>query len=261
MYDSWHKKGQGAEFSPRDTQWLVKASQKRAAEREQKAQQGQGGPHHGPIDPKKLREAMVRRLREQTGISDENVLRAMESVPRHEFVQEVFRMQAYEDRPLPIGFGQTISQPSTVALMTQLLRVEKGMRVLEIGTGSGYQASILSHLGCIVYTVERIPELYEATRQLFARKLPMRNIYMRRDDGTLGMQEAAPFDRILVTAGGPEIPKPLVRQLDEGGIMLIPVGDQKRSQRLMQVRREKGTVLVKDVGGAVFVDLIGDHGW
>ncbi len=213
------------------------------------------------VDLRILRRSMVRNLKNNKGITDPLVLEAMNSVPRHEFVQEALRLQAYEDRPLPIGFGQTISQPSTVALMTQLLRVEEGMRVLEIGTGSGYQAAILSFLGCQVYTVERIPELYAATRKLFAQKIPMKNIYMKRDDGTLGMNEAAPFDRILVTAGGPEIPKPLVRQLDEGGIMLIPVGEQKRSQRLMQVRRENGTVLVKDVGAAVFVDLVGSHGW
>ncbi len=213
------------------------------------------------IDPKRLRDTMVRNLQEYSGITDANVLEAMRVVPRHNFVQEAFRMQAYEDRPLPIGFGQTISQPSTVALMTQLLRLERGMRVLEIGTGSGYQSAILAYLGCRVYTVERIPELYAAARTLLMHTMKIKNIYMKKDDGTLGMQEAAPFDRILVTAGGPEIPKPLVRQLDEGGIMLIPVGEQKRSQRLMQVRREKGTVLVKDVGSAVFVDLVGSHGW
>ncbi len=213
------------------------------------------------IDPRILRASMVRNLQENSGITDKNVLAAMNAVPRHDFVQEAFRMQAYEDRPLPIGYGQTISQPSTVALMTQLLRVEKGMRVLEIGTGSGYQAAVLAYLGCRVYTVERIPELFTATRTLLLQQMQFKNIYMKRDDGTLGMEEAAPFDRILVTAGGPEIPKPLVRQLDEGGIMLIPVGEQKRSQRLMQARRENGTVLVKDVGSAVFVDLVGSHGW
>ncbi len=213
------------------------------------------------VDPRILRASMVRNLHENEGITDKNVLAAMNAVPRHAFVQEAFRMQAYEDRPLPIGYGQTISQPSTVALMTQLLRVEKGMRVLEIGTGSGYQAAVLAWLGCRVYTVERIPELFAATKTLLLQTMQYKNIYMKRDDGTLGMQEAAPFDRILVTAGGPEIPKPLVRQLDEGGIMLIPVGEQKRSQRLMQARRENGTVLVKDMGSAVFVDLVGSHGW
>ncbi len=217
--------------------------------------------HKRPGDLRILRSNMVRRLQEMVGIVDTDVLCAMNTVHRHEFVQEVFRMQAYEDRPLPIGYGQTISQPSTVARMTELLRVQKGMRVLEIGTGSGYQAAILAFLGCQVFTIERIPELFAATKTLFAHKVPMKNIYMKLDDGTLGMQEAAPFDRILVTAGGPEIPKPLVRQLDEGGIMLIPVGEKKREQRLMQIRRENGKVLVKDVGAAVFVDLVGSHGW
>ncbi len=213
------------------------------------------------VDPRILRASMVRNLQENAGITDTQVLAAMNAVPRHDFVQEAFRMQAYEDRPLPIGYGQTISQPSTVALMTQLLRVEKGMRVLEIGTGSGYQAAVLAYLGCRVYTVERIPELFAATRVLLTQHMKIKNIYMKKDDGTLGLPEAAPYDRILVTAGGPEIPKPLVRQLDEGGIMLIPVGEQKRAQRLMQVRRENGSVLVKDMGSAVFVDLVGSHGW
>ncbi len=214
---------------------------------------------HG--DLRILRTNMVRNLKDNMGISDQEVLKAMNTVPRHEFVQEAFRMQAYEDRPLPIGHGQTISQPSTVALMTELLCLSRGMRVLEIGTGSGYQAAILAFMGCQVYTVERIPELFAAAKIFFTRKMPMKNIYMKRDDGTLGMQEAAPFDRILVTAGGPEIPKPLISQLDEGGIMLIPVGEQKRSQRLKQVRREKGKIFVQDMGSAVFVDLVGSHGW
>ncbi len=215
---------------------------------------------------KRLRKSMVLSLLENSGIKDEKVLHAMNTVLRHEFVPEAFRRQAYEDRPLPIGFGQTISQPSTVALMTELLKVEEGMRVLEIGTGSGYQATILAFLGCRVYTVERIGELFESTRQFISKQaltknLYMRNIYMKKDDGTEGMAEAAPFDRILVTAGGPIIPKPLVRQLDEGGIMLIPVGEQRRSQRLMQLRRENGSVLAKELGQVVFVDLVGNHGW
>ena len=212
------------------------------------------------IDPKILRANMVHNLQKK-GIVDKEVLLAMNGVPRHEFVQEAFHMQAYEDRPLPIGFGQTISQPYTVALMTQFLCLKKGMRVLEIGTGSGYQAAVLSYLRCKVYTVERIPELFSATRSLLTHKMQLKNIYMKRDDGTLGMSEAAPFDRILVTAGGPEIPKPLVSQLDDNGIMLIPVGIKKRSQRLVQVRKENGSVLVKDLGSAVFVDLVGSYGW
>ncbi len=213
------------------------------------------------VDPQKLRESMVKYLQNQVGITDTKVLAVMNTLPRHDFVQEVFRLQAYEDRPLPIGYGQTISQPSTVALMTQFLEVEAGMRVLEIGTGSGYQAAVLAALGCRVYTVERVPELYSATRALLEQKFNMRNIFMHRYDGTLGMKEAAPFDRILVTAGGPEIPKPLVEQLEDPGLMLIPVGSQKRSQRLVRVRKLNKVVTVADMGQAVFVDLVGNHGW
>ncbi len=213
------------------------------------------------VDPRILRASMVRYLQEKVGVTNQQVLAAMNAIPRHEFVQEAFRLQAYEDRPLPIGYGQTISQPSTVALMTQYLEVERGMRVLEVGTGSGYQAAILSFLGCRVFTVERIPELYSATRVLLENKLNLRQIFMSRDDGTLGMKEAAPFDRILVTAGGPEIPKPLIAQLEDPGIMLIPVGEQKRSQRLVRVRKQNKVVTVADMGQAVFVDLVGNHGW
>ncbi len=213
------------------------------------------------VDPRILRTSMVRYLQEKVGVTDTHVLAAMNAIPRHEFVQEAFRLQAYEDRPLPIGYGQTISQPSTVALMTQYLEVKRGMRVLEVGTGSGYQAAILAYLGCRVFSIERIPELYNATRNLFENKLNIRNIFMRRDDGTLGMAEAAPFDRILVTAGGPEIPKPLIAQLEDPGMMLIPVGEKKRSQRLVRVRKNNNVVTVADMGQAVFVDLVGDHGW
>ncbi len=213
------------------------------------------------VDPRILRASMVRSLHSKMGIKDKRVLKVMNDLQRHLFVQEAFRMQAYEDRPLPIGYGQTISQPSTVAFMTESLELEQGMRVLEIGTGSGYQAAVLSLMGCRVYTVERIPELFKATRTLLTRTLQLRNIYMKLDDGTLGMEEAAPFDRILVTAGGPEVPKPLIKQLDEGGIMLIPVGDQKREQHLVRLRRENGQVIVKNLGPATFVDLVGNHGW
>ncbi len=213
------------------------------------------------VDPKILRASMVRYLEEKVGVSNKSVLEALRAIHRHDFVQEAFRLQAYEDRPLPIGYGQTISQPSTVALMTQYLEVERGMRILEVGTGSGYQAAVLAHLGCRVYTVERIPELYNATRILLENKFNMRNIFMFRDDGTLGLKDAAPFDRILVTAGGPTIPKPLIAQLDDPGIMLIPVGEKKRSQHLVRVRKKDGVVTVADMGQAVFVDLIGDHGW
>ena len=194
------------------------------------------------------------------GITDTAVLRAMHSVPRHRFVPDALYAQAYEDTPLPIGYGQTISQPFVVALMTQELELQPGMRVLEIGTGSGYQAAVLAAMGCRVYTVERIRELYHAANALF-QGLGLRNIHTCRDDGTLGMPATAPFDRILVTAGGPQVPEPLVAQLDDPGILLIPVGTRKREQRLLRVRIEGGRRQTEDLGGVVFVDLVGHHGW
>ncbi|WP_165065799.1 protein-L-isoaspartate(D-aspartate) O-methyltransferase [Desulfovibrio sp. ZJ200] len=203
---------------------------------------------------------MVREQLEARGISNPAVLSAMAVVPRHLFVQEALRAQAYEDTPLPIGHGQTISQPYIVALMTELLEARRGMRVLEIGTGSGYQAAVLATMGCTVFTVERLRELYQSARALL-RQLGLRSIHMQRHDGTLGMPDAAPFERIIVTAGGPEIPRPLVEQLDEGGIMLIPVGARPRTQRLLRLRKERGNVRSEDLGSVIFVDLVGDHGW
>ncbi len=212
------------------------------------------------VDPKRLRRRMVREQLEARGISHPGVLAAMAAVPRHLFVQEALRAQAYEDTPLPIGYGQTISQPYIVALMSELLEVERGMRVLEIGTGSGYQAAVLATMGCTVFTVERLRELYLNTGALL-RQLGLRGIHMQRRDGTLGVPEAAPFERIIVTAGGPEIPRPLLEQLDEGGILLIPVGTRPRTQRLMRLRKEQGRICSEDLGSVIFVDLVGDHGW
>lgn len=217
-------------------------------------------PQSFQVDPKRLRRRMVREQLEARGISNPAVLSAMAAVPRHLFVQEALRAQAYEDTPLPIGHGQTISQPYIVALMTELLDARRGMRVLEIGTGSGYQAAVLATMGCTVFTVERLRELYQSARALL-RQLGLRGIHMQRHDGTLGMPDAAPFERIIVTAGGPEIPRPLVEQLDEGGIMLIPVGTRPRTQRLMRLRKEHGNVRSEDLGSVIFVDLVGDHGW
>ena len=213
----------------------------------------------GTLDPRRSRQRMVRELR-RSGITDEAVLQAMADVPRHLFVEEALRAQAYEDIRLPIGYGQTISQPSTVALMTQCLEARPGMRVLEIGTGSGYQAAVLAVMGCRVYSIERIAGLYRATRNLL-RQLSLRAIHMVQGDGTLGLPAAAPFERIIVTAGGPEIPQPLVRQLADGGILLIPVGDKPRTQRLLRVERRAGRVLTDNLGPAHFVDLVGSHGW
>ena len=216
-------------------------------------------PYSG-IDPKRLRQRMVREQLQARGISDPAVLQAMSIVPRHLFVQEALRVQAYEDTPLPIGYGQTISQPYIIALMSQLLEVEHGMRVLEIGTGSGYQAAVLAAMGCTVFTVERMRELYQNTAVLL-QQLGLRGIHMQRRDGTLGMPEAAPFDRIIVTAGGPEIPNPLVQQLETGGILLIPVGEKPRKQRLIRIRKEATGIHSEDLGPVIFVDLVGDHGW
>lgn len=212
------------------------------------------------IDPIRQRQRMVREQIQARGVIDPAVIAAMLAVPRHLFVQEALRGQSYEDSPLPIGHGQTISQPYIVARMTELLELQPGMRVLEIGTGSGYQAAVLAAMGCTVYTVERVRELYLATQSLL-RGMGIRGIHTKRDDGTLGAAEAAPFDRIIVTAGGPEIPLPLVAQLDDPGILLIPVGQQKRAQKLLRLRKESGTVSQEDMGQVVFVDLVGNHGW
>lgn len=212
------------------------------------------------VDPKRHRHRMVQEQIQARGIQDPAVIAAMLTVPRHLFVQEALRSQSYEDRALPIGHGQTISQPYIVARMTELLELQPGMRVLEIGTGSGYQAAVLAAMGCTVYTVERVKELYLATQSLL-REMGIRAIHTKRDDGTLGAPEAAPFDRIIVTAGGPEIPAPLVKQLEDPGILVIPVGAQKRAQKLLRLRKEQGTVTQEDMGNVVFVDLVGNHGW
>ncbi len=206
------------------------------------------------------RDRMVREQLVPRGIHDAAVLEAMGSVPRHLFVEAGLIAQAYGDHPLPIGFGQTISQPYVVALMSQLLEAEKGMRVLEIGTGSGYQAAVLDAMGLAVHTVERLRELYFRTSSLFMR-LRLLSIRMKLDDGTLGWPEAGPFDRIIVTAGGPEIPEPLTAQLAESGVMVIPVGADRTTQKLVQVRKNGGRVTTDVKNAVAFVDLVGKHGW
>lgn len=212
------------------------------------------------IDPKYRRERMVREQLEARGIRDQDVLRAMRTVPRHLFVQEALASQAYDDRPQPIGHGQTISQPYIVALMTELLQVKPGMKVLEVGTGSGYQAAVLAEMGAEVYTIERVRELHLATRKLLF-DLKYYRIKLKLDDGTLGWPEEAPFDRILVTAGGPEIPKPLVDQLAVPGRLLMPVGERRRNQELVLVIKENGALREERKGGVLFVDLVGQHAW
>lgn len=202
-------------------------------------------------------------LREQLavrGINDPRVLEAMGRVKRHLFVDEALRARAYEDLALPIGHGQTISQPLTVARMTMNLDVQPGMKVLEIGTGSGYQAAVLSELGAEVYSVERLSPLFHAALKRL-NTLRYFTVRLKLDDGTMGWPAEAPFDRILVTAGGPRVPLPLLEQLADPGQMVLPVGDEKRSQRLVRIRRQDGKAFKQDLGQAVFVDLVGEHGW
>lgn len=207
----------------------------------------------------RLAESMVRNQIEARGIKDPRVLAAMKSVPRHEFVNESLIDQAYSDHPLPIGDQQTISQPYIVALMTEALQVDKDDRVLEIGTGSGYQAAILAELAYRVYTIERNRTLYERARQIL-EKLGYYNAICRYGDGTLGWKEEGPFDAILVTAGAPEVPKPLVDQLKVGGRMIVPVGSSF-SQDLVKLYRDEKGIHQTDLGGCRFVKLIGQCGW
>ena len=206
------------------------------------------------------RERMVREQIEARGIRDPGVLQAMRTVKRHLFVPEALYARAYEDRPVPIGHDQTISQPYIVALMSELLQASAGMRVLEIGTGSGYQAAVLAAMGLTVFSVERIRELFLATRDLLQR-LSIRNIHMKLDDGTLGIPDAAPFDRIIVTAGGPSVPPPLLEQLDDPGILLIPVGEQRHTQQLVRVIKDKGKIYQENKGAVTFVSLVGVYAW
>ena len=187
------------------------------------------------------RERMVNEQLRARGITDAAVLAAMRDVPRHQFVPEALRSRAYDDYPLPIGHGQTISQPYVVALMSSLLQASSGMKVLEIGTGSGYQAAVLAAMGLEVYTVERLKALYQPTCELLIR-LRLHRIKVKLADGTEGWPEAAPFDRIIVTAGGPSVPEPLVRQLADPGIMIVPVGAGHKEQHLVVVQKENGTV-------------------
>ena len=205
------------------------------------------------------RERMVKEQLLARKISDPRVLKAMGTVPRHLFVEDALQSQAYGDFPLPIGEGQTISQPFIVALMTEMLNLKGHERVLEIGTGCGYQTAVLSQLCDMVYSVERIKKLLARAR-LNLDKTMCFNTLCKADDGTIGWQEYAPYDSIIVTAGGPNIPPALVDQLGDPGIMVVPVGDQV-SQQLICVKKERGKITESSGEHVRFVRLIGIQGW
>ncbi len=211
------------------------------------------------IKYERLREEMVRTQIEARGITDQKVLAALRTVPRHLFVSEALRDQAYGDFPLPIGEQQTISQPYIVAEMTQALQLSEEDRVLEIGTGSGYQAAIIAEVAYRVYTIERIHSLLVKARSLFD-KLNYHNIVTRYSDGTNGWIDESPFDAIIVTAGAPKIPVPLLNQLAVGGRMVVPVGDQY-SQDLIKLHKDEDGIHKTNLGGCRFVKLVGEHGW
>ena len=210
-------------------------------------------------DFKKERLPMVEGQLRRRGISDQRVLEAMAKIPRHAFVSPEYQASAYEDRPLPIGEGQTISQPYMVAVMTQSLGLKGEERVLEIGTGSGYQTALLAELANAVFTIERIQALIHRAEEIL-QKLGYENVFFLRGDGTEGWPEKAPFDGIMVTAGAPEIPQTLTSQLAEGGRLVIPVGP-RYSQTLYIVTRKGNQFTEEEVTGCVFVPLVGAHGW
>ena len=205
------------------------------------------------------RERMVRDQIIPRRISDERVLSAMRTVPRHRFVPPDLRHLAYADAPLPIGHRQTISQPYIVALMTSLLELKEDDKVFEVGTGSGYQAAILAHIANQVFTIERIGEIADKTRELF-QELGLKNIHVVEGDGSLGLEEEAPFDAIIVTAAAPKVPEPLKEQLADGGRMVLPVGG--RNGQILELWKRKGRKLEKDrLAPVAFVPLVGDQGW
>ncbi len=210
-------------------------------------------------DYRLARERMVKTQLVPRGIKDPRVLKVMGKVPRNRFIEEALSGEAYNDHPLPIGHKQTISQPYIVALMTEALELTGQEKVLEIGTGSGYQTAILADLSRKVYTVERVRDLMVRARNVLA-DLAYNNIMFKAFDGTLGWKEFEPYDAIIVTAGAPRIPEPLLDQLAEGGRLIIPVGN-KFSQELIRVTKKKGNIIQKNLGGCRFVDLVGVHGW
>ncbi len=203
---------------------------------------------------------MVERLRDHYRIQDRKVLEAMLTVPRHFFVSQALAATAYGDHALPIEFNQTISQPYIVARMTELLELDKKSRVLEIGAGSGYQTAVLAQLASQVFAIERIGELARHAHARL-RELGIYNATVKAFDGTLGWKAHGPYDAILVAAGGPLIPEPLVAQLSDGGRLVIPIGETRESQKLIRVIKTEAGHKVEEHGACQFVPLIGQHGW
>lgn len=206
------------------------------------------------------RSRMISRLVEHYKIEDEKVLQAMRVIPRHFFVPSALKSQSYADNALPIAGNQTISQPYIVAKMTELLEIQANAKILEIGAGSGYQTAILSQLAHTVFAIERVSQLaVEAQNRI--QQLGIKNVYLQLSDGTLGLKDYAPYDGILVAAGGPKLPEPLLSQLKIGGKLVIPIGDDQKSQRLIRAIRTKNGYTTEDFGACAFVPLIGEHGW
>jgi protein-L-isoaspartate(D-aspartate) O-methyltransferase len=203
---------------------------------------------------------MVEQQLRQNGIRDERVLQAMLEIPREEFVPQSQRARAYDDCPLPIGFGQTISQPLTVAFQCEALELQGDERVLEIGTGSGYAAAVLSRLCREVFTVERIGEL-SCRAESAIRRLGYANVHLYCADGTLGLPSFAPFDAIVVTAGGKSLPEPYEEQLAMGGRIVMPIGPSRTHQSMMRFTKLPGLLQSENLGGFLFVPLVGRFGW
>ncbi|MCS7224644.1 MAG: protein-L-isoaspartate(D-aspartate) O-methyltransferase [Armatimonadetes bacterium] len=207
----------------------------------------------------RLRQAMVEHQIRRRGIVTERVLKAFSEVPRHKFVRPENVWQAYEDYPLAIGYGQTISQPYIVALMTDLLALKGNEKVLEIGTGSGYQAAILGRLAATVFTIERIPHLADRAAKIL-EQLGFKNVYVVVGDGSKGLPPYAPYDAILVTAAASDIPPPLIDQLADGGRLVLPVGD-RHLQELIRVIRKGNRIVTERRGPCTFVPLVGTEKW
>jgi protein-L-isoaspartate(D-aspartate) O-methyltransferase len=207
----------------------------------------------------RLRQQMVDKFVVKAGITDKLVISSISEIPRHLFVEPALAHQAYDGRSLPIGFGQTISHPTTVALMSQCLEIQGGEKILEVGTGSGYQAAVLAKMGAKVYSIERIADLVRKAQKIMA-SLGYFDVLIKTGDGSVGWTEYAPFDRIIVTAGAPGIPKTFVRQLSNNGKLIMPVGDKHKQKLKILIKRDHG-LTVKEEGWQTFVPLIGRKGW